>query len=349
MSYNPLQGVLLHGAGGFAAGSFYAPLKKVKGWAWESSWLAMGVVAWAVTPWIAALVTTPRLFEVLRDSPVRSIALAYLFGVLWGIGGMTFGLAMRYLGMALGVAVALGFCAVFGTLIPPIADRTIDDLIRTRSGQAIIGGICVCLLGICICGLAGKRKDAEVAALRGGNTSEFALGKGLVVATVAGILSACFAFGLTAGKPIAETSIGLGTGELYSNNAVLVVILMGGFTTNLFWCLGLNIRNHTLSDYVTGPAKRQALNYGMAGIGGVIWYFQFFLYGMGTTKLGETYDFSSWSLHMAFIIVFSNLWGLYFREWRGCSRTTKTIVWIGIATLIVSTAIIGYGNYLAGD
>lgn len=180
-------------------------------------------------------------------------------------------------------------------------------------------------------------------------TVEFALIKGLIVATVAGILSACFAFGLAVGKPIAETSIGFGADDLYSNNAVLVVILMGGFTTNLLWCLGLNVRNHTLSDYVTGPARRQAFNYVMAGVGGVIWYFQFFLYGMGTTKLGETHDFSSWSLHMAFIIVFSNLWGLYFREWRGCSHRTKAMVWIGIVTLIVSSAIIGYGNYLAGD
>jgi L-rhamnose-H+ transport protein len=192
------------------------------------------------------------------------------------------------------------------------------------------------------------RRDSElVKAKQGDVRDEFAFKKGVIVATIAGILSACFAFGLAAGKPIAETSIRLGTNELYSNNAVLLVILAGGFTTNLLWCVGLNIRNRTFGDYVTGPARRQIFNYTMAALGGIIWFGQFFFYGMGTTKLGEAYDFSSWTLHMAFIIVFGNLWGLFFREWRGTGTMTKAMVWAGISVLIVSVIIIGYGNYLA--
>jgi len=173
------------------------------------------------------------------------------------------------------------------------------------------------------------------------------LGKGFAVAAVAGILSACFAFGLAAGKPIATLSVKYDTPELYSNNAVLVVILLGGLATNLTWCLILNARNKTFGDYVTGPVSRQLLNYILSAMGGVIWFGQFFFYGMGTTKLGEQYDFSSWSIHMAFIIVFSNLWGIVFHEWRGTSITTKVLVWGGILTLIGSTIVIGYGNYLA--
>ncbi len=181
--------------------------------------------------------------------------------------------------------------------------------------------------------------------------AEFSIGRGFLVATMAGILSACFAFGLAAGKPIANQANANGTPEIFSNNAVLVVILVGGLTSNAAWCLYLNTRNGTFGDYIGTRAgstsSRQVSNYGLALLGGVIWYCQFFFYGMGTTKLGEEYDFSSWTIHMSFIIVFSNMWGIVFREWKGTSGTTRAFVWAGLLTLIGSTALIGYGNSLA--
>lgn len=201
-----------------------------------------------------------------------------------------------------------------------------------------------------MCGMAGMCKERELADEQKKETvAEFALGKGFAVATMAGILSACFAFGLAAGEPIAKEAIKHGTRPLFSNNAVLPVILIGGFFSNAVWCLILNARNRSFKDYVRGPVGQQFRNYFLSVLGGVIWFAQFFFYGMGETNLGEDYDFSSWSIHMAFIIVFSNLWGLYFQEWRGTSRTTKTLVCLGILTLIVSTMIIGLGNYLASD
>lgn len=341
-------GVLLHAIGGFAAGSFYAPLKLVRGWAWESFWLVMGLAAWLIAPWVAAFLTTPRLIEVLLASPPRAAGLCILFGLLWGLGNLTFGLSVRYLGMALGFAVALGFCMVFGTLIPPLAAGRLGTILQSVSGQIILGGVATCLAGIGLCGLAGMRKEGELTESQKRETvGEFALGKGFAVATLSGILSACFAFGLSAGKPIAALAVSHGAQPLYSNNAVLVVILIGGLASNVIWCLILNTRNGSFRDYVTGPVGGQLRNYGFAALGGVIWYGQFFFYGMGTTKLGEQYDFSSWSIHMAFIIVFSNLWGIYYREWRGTSRNTKALVAAGILTLIASTMVIGYGNYLA--
>jgi L-rhamnose-H+ transport protein len=348
MTTNPALGVLLHAIGGFAAGSFYAPLKKVRQWSWESFWLVMGLAAWLVAPWTVALITTPDLLAVLKASPLDAWRLCIVFGFLWGLGNLSFGLSVRYLGMALGYSIALGFCMTFGTLVPPIAQGELMEILSTMSGTVILGGVVTCLAGIGLCGWAGMSKERELteeqkkAAVR-----EFALGKGFAVATMSGILSACFAFGLAAGKPIAELSVAHGTTPVFSNNAVLVVILLGGFTSNAAWCLFLNSRNQSFPDYVTGPATRQAFNYILSALGGVIWYGQFFFYGMGTTKLGEKFDFSSWSIHMAFIIVFSNLWGIVFREWRGTSLRTQTLVWGGILTLILSTMVIGYGNYLA--
>jgi len=340
--------VFLHAFGGLAAGSFYVPLKYVWKWAWESLWLVMGLAAWLVAPWVVAWVTTPNLCAVLAETPARVWASTILFGALWGLGNLTFGLSVRYLGMALGYAVALGFCMTFGTLVPPIFQGEFGAILATKSGLTILGGVAICLAGIGLCGWAGMCKESELTmAQKKEAVAEFSLGKGFVVATMAGILSACFAFGLAAGKSIAVLSIELGTQPIFSNNAVLVVILLGGFVSNATWCLILNIRNRSFGDYFTGPVKKQIRNYLLSSLGGLVWYGQFFFYGMGTTKLGEDYDFSSWSIHMAFIIVFSNLWGIGFHEWRGTGRRTKALVCGGLLTLVFSTLVIGYGNYLA--
>lgn len=357
MTPNPALGVLLHAIGGFAAGSFYAPLKKIRRWSWESYWLVMGLAAWVGTPWIVAWYTTPELFAVLSSSPLSAWAWCIFYGILWGFGGLTFGLSVRYLGMALGVSVALGFCMVFGALMPPIYNGltgTEEDwgklvaLFTTMPGLIVMGGIGVCLAGIGLCGLAGIWKESDLEKDKKEETvEEFSLAKGFGVAAMAGILSSCFAFGLDVGKPIAKISIEMGTEPIFSNNAVLVVILIGGITSNAVWCLILNFKNRSFKDYVTGEPAGQLLNYFLASLGGVIWYCQFFFYGMGTTKLGEKYDFSSWSIHMAFIIVFSNLWGIVFKEWKGTHISTKMLVWAGILTLIASTMVIGYGNYLS--
>ncbi|MCG8510190.1 MAG: hypothetical protein MI741_13260, partial [Rhodospirillales bacterium] len=259
----------------------------------------------------------------------------------------TFGLSVRYLGMALGYAISLGACMVFGTLVPPVFDGRIVEIVTTTSGLVVIAGIITCLGGIGFCGWAGMCKEAELSKeQQRQGVEEFALGKGFAVAAMAGIFSACFAFGLASGKPIGRLAVEHGAAPLYSNNASLVVILIGGFMSNALWCLILNARNRSFGDYVRGPAGGQMRNYSLALFGGATWFCQFFFYGMGTTKLGEQYDFSSWSIHMAFIIVFSNLWGIVFQEWRGTSRKTKCLVWGGILTLIVSTMVIGYGNYL---
>ncbi|MHC4401660.1 MAG: L-rhamnose/proton symporter RhaT [Planctomycetota bacterium] len=347
MTADPLLGVLLHAIGGLAAGSFYIPFRRVKGWAWESYWMVQGVLAWIVTPWVVAWLTVPHLFDVLRNSPPKSLALAYLFGLLWGVGGLTFGLSMRYLGMSLGYATALGFCAAFGFLIPPIVDGQFFGMFRSFSGCTVLDGVAICLVGIVVCGMAGIRKERELTEEQKKKTiKEFTLVKGFAVAVFAGVMSACMAIGIHFGEPIAQTALEARVPAIYQKVPIFILILAGGFTTNFIWCLILNVRNRSAGDYVAGSRAPLVLNYVLAGLAGVIWYGQFFFYGMGTTKMGE-YDFSSWTIHMAFIIVFSNLWGIYFREWKGVRRWTALLVWSGIAILILSTVVIGLGNFLA--
>jgi L-rhamnose-H+ transport protein len=340
-------GVFLHAVGGFAAGSFYIPFKRVRNWAWESYWLVGGVFSWIIMPWLIASLTVPQLLALIGDAPAGSILRSYTFGVLWGIGGLTFGLSMRYLGMSLGYAIALGFCAAFGTILPPVFQGVFDELVNRLSGLTILAGVAVCLGGIALCGWAGMAKERELsAAQKRATIKEFSFLKGLMVAVFAGIMSSCMAFGIAAGKPIAQLAVERGTASLWQNSPVLIVVLAGGFTTNFIWCLILNVTSRSAAEYVTAGDASLAANYLFSALAGITWYLQFMFYGMGTTKMGR-YDFSSWTLHMAFIIAFSSLWALWFREWKGSSRRTLTIVISGIVVVVLSTVVVGAGNYLA--
>src|SRR5256885_1639525 len=247
MTPNPAIGILLHAIGGFAAGSFYSPPKKIRGWSWETAWLMMGLAAWLAAPWFASWRTTPQLGDVLSQAwstEYRAVALAVFFGFVWGFGNLTYGMANRYLGIALG-------------------------------------------------------------------------------------------------KPIAELSIAHGANPLYSINVVLIAVLTGGFLSNGLSCIVMNLRNQSMGDYVRFDASYLP-NALLAWLSGVTWFCQFFFYGMGQTKLGKQFEFSSWSIHMAFIVIFLNLWGIAFHEWHGTTRITKTLVWLGILILIGSTNVIRY-------
>lgn len=530
---NPIVGVIYHWLGGLASGSFYVPFRGVKRWSWETSWLAAGVFSWIIAPWVFATLNTTDPVTVLKETPGDVWFYSYLFGALWGIGGLTFGLAMRYLGMSLGMAVALGYCTVFGTLIPPIFKGEFKaKLIDSPSGLWILAGLAVCVLGIVITALAGKAKEGEMTEQQKRDTvKEFSFKKGILVATFSGIMSACFAFGLTAGdwirattynvdmvnsanangkstertsepsgkedkafadslaasnlflpgvigsmktvidtleepftaqakasalkakatltdietkdlakaeakiseasknaqqtlaalkastNPIAarianygdqlatvaanapifgivdnlsylsekETALNVAASgadlkaihekhKLWTGLPVLIVVLLGGFTTNFVWCLMLNLKNKTGYQYFSAkpgaqsPVANQAIsagagasfdgrkdpssvpligNYLFAALAGTLWYFQFFFYSMGETQMGD-YKFSSWTLHMASIIIFSSIWGLALREWKGASAKSKGLLFAGLGILVLSTVIIGYGNYVGG-
>jgi len=342
---NPLLGVLLHAIGGLAAASFYIPYRRVRGWSWETYWLVGGVFSWIVAPWAFARTILPGTVEILRSADARTIFWTFFFGILWGVGGLTFGLTMRYLGIALGYAVALGLCAAFGTLMPPLFRGELGEIVSHGAGQVVVLGVLVCLAGIAVSGRAGIRKEGEVSeADKKATVAEFSLGRGMAVAVACGVMSASMAYGFAAGKPIAEIALARGAPSLWQNLPVLIVILTGGFVTNCLWCLYLNFKNGSLREYFSTNAP-PAANYALCALAGLTWYLQFFFYSMGETQMGD-YKFSSWTLHMASIIIFSTLWGIALREWKGASRRTHFLIALGLALLIGSTVVVGYGNFL---
>ncbi|MDB5348812.1 MAG: rhaT [Planctomycetota bacterium] len=350
---NPLLGVLMHATGGLASASFYLPFRRVRGWSWETYWLVGGVFSWIVAPWAFALIQTPHLFRVLAEAPVRSLAWTYLFGVLWGIGGLTFGLTMRYLGIALGMAMALGYCAAFGTLMPPLFQGKLGTIATTTGGSIVLLGVLVCLGGILVSGLAGRSKEREMTeSQKQAVIHEFNFRKGVLVATLSGILSACMSYGFESGKPIAELAVQYGSDSLWKNQPLLIVVLAGGFTTNFVWCVLLGSRNGTRGEFVgrekggsSLPATQIRSNYLLCAAAGTMWYLQFLFYGMGNTLMGK-FEFSSWTLHMATIMIFGTLWGLALKEWKGSSLRTHMLNAAGLFILVLSTVIVGYGNHV---
>jgi L-rhamnose-H+ transport protein len=350
MNPNPALGVFFHWLGGLASGSFYVPYRGVKRWSWETYWLVGGFFSWIIAPWALGLLMTNDLVGVLQQAQLSTLLWCYFWGVLWGFGGLTFGLTMRYLGMSLGMAMVLGYCAAFGTLMPPIFDgKFMSMVVGTTSGRVILLGVGVCMAGIAIAGIAGMSKEREMSkAQKQEVIKEFNLKKGVLVATFSGIMSACFSYGLRAGDPIKVLARLHHTTTLWTGLPVLAPVLLGGFTTNFIWCVLLNFRNHSGHEYFSSAKSHAPMlpNYLLSALAGATWYFQFFFYTMGETQMG-IYKFSSWTLHMASIIIFSSLWGIGLHEWRGASGRTKGLLALSIAVLVLSTVVVGYGNYLA--
>jgi L-rhamnose-H+ transport protein len=397
MNPNPVLGVFFHWLGGLASGSFYVPYKGVRHWAWETYWLAGGFFSWIIAPWILASLLTKDLFATLGEAPASALYWAFFFGLLWGVGGLTFGLTMRYLGLSLGMAVVLGLCAAFGTLMPPIFRGVfMTQVVGTSSGRVILFGIFVCLAGITAAGLAGISKERVMSPEeQKASIQEFDLRKGIAVAVLSGVMSACFAYGLAAGDPIKKLTLQHGTAKLWQGLPVLVVVLVGGFLTNFIWCLVLLVRNKTGYQFFHSQIRQDGIeneripepagdmsstepvehigalqrggvqvavmtqarsesiprhapmlrNYLLCALAGTTWYFQFFFYTMGESQMGR-YGFSSWTLHMASIIIFSSLWGIGFKEWKGAGARATWLLTAALFLLVASTVIVGYGNYL---
>ena len=329
---NTLIGLVIIAVGSFGQSSSYVPIKKVKDWSWESFWLVQGIFAWIVFPLIGALLAVPsgsNLYQLLTVDSSAALK-AMFFGVLWGVGGLTFGLSMRYLGVALGQSIALGTCAAFGTLIPAIMGGT--ELFHGK-GLILLIGVCIMLAGITIIGYAGS--------LRAKNMSEedkkkaiqdFALTKGLLVALLAGVMSACFALGLEAGKSLTVD----GANELFKTLPATFMVTCGGFLTNALYCLYQNYRNKSFKDYTKTPELTNNLLF--CALAGVLWYSQFFGFSMGKSFLpdGSVMLAFSWCILMSLNITFSNFWGIILKEWKGVSKATVLILITGLAVLIFS-------------
>lgn len=336
---NTALGLLIIAIGSFGQSSSYVPINKVKNWAWETFWLVQGVFAWLVFPLLGALLAVPEgssLFELLNVDSAAALK-AIFYGVLWGVGGLTFGLSMRYLGVAMGQSISLGTCSAFGTLIPAMFfDK--KDLLHGE-GLILLIGVMITLAGIAVIGYAGTLRSKNMTdEEKKAAVKDFALTKGLLVALLAGVMSACFALGLGAGEPIAEAARSQGASDLFATLPATFMVTLGGFFTNAVYCLYQNFKNKTFTDYTKISSSVWINNLLFTALAGVLWYSQFFGLSVGKSFLADNAVMIafSWSILMALNVTFSNVWGIVLKEWKGVSANTIRVLILGLAILIFS-------------
>ena len=335
-----LIGLLIIAVGAFCQSSSYVPINKVKGWSWESYWLVQGVFAWLVFPILGALLAVPAghsLCELFTAENSFNIWMTILFGVLWGVGGLTFGLSMRYLGVALGQSIALGTCAAGGTVLGPVLLNIFFPELDKLSALTfpVIAGVVVTLLGIAIIGVAGMMKanslpeEEKKAAVK-----DFNFPKGLAIALLAGVMSGCFAVGLEFGKDI---NFGELTEPMFATLPATMLVTLGGFVTNAIYCLYQNTKNKSFSDY--GKGSLWLNNALFCALAGALWYSQFFGLSLGKGFLTESATLTtlSFCILMALNVIFANAWGLVLKEWKGCSKKTIAVLVLGILVLAASS------------
>ncbi|MEI7901957.1 MAG: L-rhamnose/proton symporter RhaT [bacterium] len=342
---NPGLGTLLFVLGGLAGAIFALPFKRVKSWAYESYWLFYAIFGLVIFPWILALATVPNLMDVLAKAPGSVLARCFGFGALWGLGGLTWGLMIRYLGIGLGLAIGCGLCSATGTLIPPIVTGKAAELVKDTGSIVVLLGVFGSLAGIAFVGLAGQSKEGELSEEQKKKAvAEFDFKKGMLVALFSGIASAGMNFGLQSGGVLQEAAVRGGTLAKWQGMPVLVVVLLGGFAVNTVWCLMQNVKNKTLGDY-TNARTPIVTNIFFAGLAGVIWAMQFVCQKVGEPAMGEM-AYIGFAIVMGSAIFFSSLAGLILGEWKGVGQRTKLLLGMGVVTLLVSFGVISYGNKL---
>ena len=335
---NTTLGTLLCAAGGLAGAVFALPFRGIKSMKYESYWLIYAIAGLVLFPLAVGLSTGP-LFDIINGTDSKTLARCMLFGALWGFGGLTWGLMIRYLGIGLGLAIGCGLCSATGTLIPPIVQGKIGDLVKDTASIITLVSVFVSLVGIVFVGMAGKLKEGELSEEEKKKAvAEFDFKKGMVVALFSGIASAGMNFGLQSGGAMEEAAKAAGVDGKWIGMPVLVVVLWGGFAVNAAWCLWQNAKNKSFGDYFSAKNGGLAASWILAALAGVIWACQFACQKIGEPAMGEM-RYISFAIVMGSSVLFSSLLGVMLGEWKGTGAKTKGALATGLLVLAASIAI----------
>lgn len=341
---NPLLGTGFHAIGAGSAALCYAPQRYLHRWSWQTYWLIQAAACWLVLPWIFALFTIPELGAVLSEAPKSAMVNSYLLGAIYGIGGIAFGVAIRYIGFSLTYALAISLSCVLGTLLPPLLAGTLGDTLTTPAGLVVVAGVLLGAAAMVVTGYAGFRRESESA--HSASKTPFNARVGLPIVVLAGVLSAVFNFSLRAAQPVADVAAQHGAGY-FQGNVIYLFSNSGAFTTTLLYAGWLATRHRTWPEFLRTPDGRGLLrNYLLSLLTGLLWYLQFFFYGLGHVRMGP-FEFSSWAIHMIILILLSCGFGVAIGEWKLARPVTRLLVTISICLLMGAVGLISYGNYRA--
>lgn len=335
------MGIIWHLIGAASAACFYAPFKKVQHWSWETMWSIGGFVSWLILPWLVSAILLPDFWTYYSSFSASTLLPVFLFGAMWGIGNINYGLTMRYLGMSMGIGIAIGITLIVGTLMTPIIAGKFDVLIGTPGGRMTLLGVLVALIGVAIVTRAGQLKARKM----GIKAEEFNLKKGLILAVMCGFFSAGMSFAMDAAKPMHEAAAALGIDPLYVALPSYVVIMGGGAVINLGYCFIRLAKMKNLSVKADFSLAKPLIisNILFSALAGLMWYLQFFFYAWGHAKIPAQYDYMSWMLHMSFYVLCGGIVGLIMKEWSNAGRRPVSVLSLGCVVIIVAANIVGLG------
>lgn len=342
MNTGIILGILLIATGAFTAGSFAVPFGHIKDWKWETYWMVFSAGAYILFPLLACLIFAPEFLTVIKSTSDKTVLVVFLLGAVYGIGNLSFGLALRYLGLSLGYALSLGLMMAIGTLVPPVIDGRLQLMIAASGGNLLLTGIAVACIGIALSAWACILKDKMVSATqKNKNIGEYNLMKGIFAAVLVGITGSAMALGFEQGLHLSERAAQQGVDPLFTMMPLMLVLLAGTFLTTIIWCVILGIKNKSLKNYIHSDRSGILfLNYGLGLFAGLLWFSQFILYGMGKSKMGP-FTFTSWGILMALTIAFATVWGLIRNEWKGASRKIYVLMILSLVIIIAASFMIG--------
>jgi len=342
MSISILTGILLIALGAFASGSFAVPFGKIKGWSWETYWMVFSVGAYILFPLIACIIFAPGFIHIILSVPSSTLLAVFLLGAVYGVGNLSFGLALRYLGLSLGYSLSLGLMLAIGTLIPPAMDGRLQMMMQGKGGTMLIQGIIIASVGIALSAWSGILKDKTMSkAKKQESIGEFNLVKGAMAAVLVGFTGSAMSLGFEQGNIVTEMAANQGVDPLFAMMPLFIILFSGTFVTTIVWCVYLGIKNSSLKNYgQAANSKVLTFNYLFGLLAGLLWFSQLIVYGMGKSKMGP-YTFTSWGILMALTIVCATIWGLIRREWRGAPVKIYVLMILSLLIIIASSFLIG--------
>ncbi len=342
MSLQIFLGIMLIAGGAFSAGSFAVPFGKIRGWQWETYWMIFSAGAYILFPLISSMIFAPGFVAAIKATPSGSLWAVFLLGAVYGIGNLSFGLALRYLGLSLGYAISLGLMLAIGTLIPPAIDGRLQIMMEGPGGTLLIMGVAVACVGIALSAWSGILKDKQMSlAKKQENIGEFNLIKGILAALLVGVTGSAMSLGFEQGLVISDMASSKGIDPLFTMMPVMIVLLSGTLITTIIWCVYLGYKSKSLKNYVKASSSRVlTYNYLFGLLAGLLWFSQFILYGMGKSKMGP-FTFTSWGILMALTIAFATIWGVIRKEWKGASRKVLALMVLSLVIIIVASFMIG--------
>ena len=198
-----LAGIGWHMVGAASGAAFYAPIGKVKKWPWEITWAVAGLFSWIIMPWSVSFLLLPHFGAFYQSITGHVLLVVALLGAMWGVGNVSYGLTMRYLGLSLGIGVAMGVTLMVGTLIPPLLHGQAAALFTTRSGLLTMAGVVVALIGVGIVSYAGHQKELQLR----NEAREFNLKLGIFLAVMCGLFSSGMSFAIDAARPMEAAAL----------------------------------------------------------------------------------------------------------------------------------------------